>query len=623
MNNIRIAVTALVCMSAIAIASDMTKEENSDSDSVNDINITAYGVQPDSHRNATPAFIKAIENAKPGSVIRFPKGRYDFWPADAKKMQLYVSNNSDVNPKRVIGPILNKKNLTIDGQGSAFIYHDQVMPFEIQDSENITLRNFSVDWARPITSQGKIVAITDAYFDMQFLPDSWYEIRNERIVFYGEGWAGTGWGGGQPHDDTTGRIKYQSTGNLGWKGNLNKLKAEDQGNRTVRFYHKMPSNYKVGDVINFRAEDRNNVGIHIYRSKDTLVENVDMHYACAMGVVGQRAENITLRKLRILKPEGSGRRFTVFADATHFSGCKGRIIVEDSYFEHMHDDAINVHGTYVQIVEKIDPRTLKVKYMHGQSKTMDLAAEGDVCWLIDNETMLPYKEITVESFRILDDWHAHVKFKEDWPERVKVKDGLENLTWTPEVIFRRNKIVHNRARGMLFNSARRTLVEDNYVQTAGSAILVAGDCNYWFESGPVGVYGPVIIRNNTFDNCLTNLYQFTHAQISVDPVIPKLIAGGTCYHKDILIENNIFKVFDAPILFARSVDGITFKDNTIERTHDFQPYHYNPHMFKFEGCKKVDIRNNQLKGDVLGRDIKLLKMDKSQVKEDIGLKYVP
>ena len=584
-------------------------------------NLADYGFRPNSHENATVALRKALEalKGKKNITLVFPKGRYDFWQNKAFEKEVYISNHSDVNPKKIAFLLEGFDGITIDGQGSEFIFHGEMIPFEIIDSKKVTLKNFSIDWERPTFSQGSIEAIGEDYFDFKLSDHSWYKIQNDRLFFYGEGWGAYG-GWLQAHDGETGRLIYRLGDGAGIRGGLN-VKAKEIAPGVVRLWNKLPKIYKKGDVIVARHLDRNNPGFHIYRSKDTVIENVDLHFACAMGVIGQRSENITLKKFRIIKPEGSGRRMTTFADGTHFSGCKGLIHVEDSYFEHMFDDAINVHGTYVQIQEKTSAKSLKARFREGQAKALDNAGPGDKVMLIDNETMLPYATLTVKSFKNIGLWEMEYTFEEEVPARMKAKDGLENITWTPEVIFRRNKVVHNRARGMLFNGAGKMIVEDNYVQTSGSAILVAGDCNGWFESGPVGVHGPLIIRNNVFDACLTTAYQFTHAQIAIDPVIPKTVLGGDTYHKDIFIENNVFKVFDAPILFARSVKGLHFTGNTIEQVKDYKPWHYNKHMFNFEACKDVNIKNTKLIGKPLAKDVKLLRTAKEEIKEDMNLEF--
>ncbi len=587
------------------------------------LNMGNYGFRPNSHANAMPALRKALEAFKGHKNIRvfFPKGRYDFWPYKTFEKELYISNHSDVNPKRIAFLIEGFDGITIDGQGSTFIFHDEIIPFEVIDSNKVTIKNVRIDWERPTFSQGSIEKIGDDYFDFKLTDDSWYKIQNDRLFFYGEGWGQYG-GNMQAHDADTGRIIYRfGRDGAGFATNIGNMRAKEIAPGIVRLAHKLPDFYKINDVIILRHLDRNNPGFHIYRSKDTVLENVELNYCCAMGVIGQRSENITLKKFKIKSPEGRNRRMTSFADGTHFSGCKGMILVEDSHFEYMFDDAINVHGTYVQIREKLDKNTLKARFMHGQSKAMDNAAPGDMVMLIDNETMLPYATLTVKRFKNIGLWDMEYVFEEEIPARMKAKDGIENITWTPEVIFRRNTVRNNRARGMLFNGAGKMIVENNYVQTSGSAILVAGDCNQWFESGPVGIHGPLIIRNNTFDTCLTNLYQFTHAQISIDPVIPKTQLGGKCYHKDIFIERNLFKVFDAPILFARSVNGLHFKNNTIEQVKTFKPYHYNKHMFKLEACKNVAIKGNKLKGKPLAKDITLIRTAPEEIKEDMKLEF--
>ena len=80
--------------------------------------------------------------------------------------------------------------------------------------------------------------------------------------------------------------------------------------------------------------------------------------------------------------------------------------------------------------------------------------------------------------------------------------GIENLEWTPEVYFADNVIRNNRARGSLFSTPKKTVVEKNvFDHTSGTAILLCGDCNGWFETGACH---DVQIRNNKFINALTN-----------------------------------------------------------------------------------------------------------------------
>ncbi|MDE7126363.1 MAG: right-handed parallel beta-helix repeat-containing protein, partial [Bacteroidales bacterium] len=78
------------------------------------------------------------------------------------------------------------------------------------------------------------------------------------------------------------------------------------------------------------------------------------------------------------------------------------------------------------------------------------------------------------------------------------------------------------------------------------------------------------------------------ACISVGSRIPDL-RGSECYHRNILIEDNIFRVFDPRILNLFSVDNVTFRNNTIEMT-DAYPYQgKETRNFVYDNCRNIVI----------------------------------
>ncbi len=85
--------------------------------------------------------------------------------------------------------------------------------------------------------------------------------------------------------------------------------------------------------------------------------------------------------------------------------------------------------------------------------------------------------------------------------------------------------------------------------------------------------------------------------------------------------NNEFHPFDYPVLFARSVDGIWFENNTVQRSTRFEPYHARKHTFSFESCKAISIANNAFSEEVLGKNILLKWTDLNELKnaEEQGL----
>ena len=134
------------------------------------------------------------------------------------------------------------------------------------------------------------------------------------------------------------------------------------------------------------------------------------------------------------------------------------------------------------------------------------------------------------------------------------------------------------------------MCENNlFDHTHGTAILLGGDANGWYETGSCR---EVIIRNNKFINALTANYQFTNAIISIYPEIPNLKEQEKFFHSGITIENNQFETFDKPILYARSASGLIFKNNKITYNSEFEPFHWNKHLFLFEKVQNVIITNN-------------------------------
>ena len=106
------------------------------------------------------------------------------------------------------------------------------------------------------------------------------------------------------------------------------------------------------------------------------MQNVKVHYAEGMGLLAQLCENITLDEFSVcLRGDKDPRYFTTQADATHFSSCRGKIDSRNGLYEGMMDDAINVHGTYLKIKQRLDDHTVIAQYMHPQAYGVRVGSE--------------------------------------------------------------------------------------------------------------------------------------------------------------------------------------------------------------------------------------------------------
>jgi len=565
--------------------------------------ISAFGLKANSSKNASPVLQKALAKIKAEYkegekvILRFPEGRYEFHEKGAAVREYYISNHDQTNPKKVGIALEDMKNLTLDGQGSEFVFHGRMLPVSLLRSENCLLKNFSIDFENPHIAQVKIVE-NDPQDGIVFEPAPWvdYRIAKDSIFeAYGEGWTMRhSWG--IAFDGDTKHLVY-NTSDIGCptKG------ASEVAPRRIHAPGWKDARLVPGTVVAMRGWGRPTPGIFLSHDVNTTIENVKVHYAEGMGLLAQLCENITLEKFGVcLKGDADPRYFTTQADATHFSGCKGKIVSCNGLYEGMMDDAINVHGTYLKVVKRVDDRTLVGRYMHGQSWGFEWGCPGDEVQFIRSNTMeLVGKQNKIISIRPYDKEQTEgareflITFQEPVDQVINEQSGfgIENLTWTPEVLFSGNVIRNNRARGSLFSTPRKTIVENNlFDHTSGAAILLCGDCNGWFETGACR---HVIIRKNRFVNALTNLFQFTNAVISIYPEIPDLKGQQQYFHDGpeggIVIEDNEFETFDAPILYAKSVDGLVFRNNTIKLNTEYKPFHPNRNRFWLERVTNVTI----------------------------------
>ena len=573
---------------------------------------SSYGIDPNTGADVAGlvdkmlAQVKAEAAGKP-VTIRFAEGRYDFYPESAARREYYISNH-DQHKDRAVGiAIEGFHGLTLDGQGADFMFHGRMLPLSVVATEGCTLRNFSIDFATPHIAQAEVVKNEAEGITFRVAP--WVNARvTESGAFEhtGEGWAmSPGWG--IAFDSETRHIIYK-TGDIGTP--VHQVQQIDEYTFFAPAWR--DSRLSVGAIVAMRTYERPSPGVFVSHAKDTRFENVKVHYAEGMGLLAQMSEDIALDGFCVcLRGDDDPRYFTTQADATHFSGCKGKITSVNGLYEGMMDDAINVHGTYLKVVERIDDHTVKSRYMHGQAWGFDWGYVGDEVQFVRSNTMeLVGEEKTfVTTVSEISELNAQgsqfkglhgakefiIRFADALPAEISEAAGygIENLTWTPEVYFANNTIRNNRARGTLFSTPKRTVVEDNlFDHTSGTAILLCGDCNGWYETGACR---DVLIRRNRFVNALTCMFQFTNAVISIYPEIPNLEGQKTYFHggkkNAIRIVNNEFETFDYPLLYAKSIDGLLWKGNTIHHNEDYAPYHWNNSSVLLERVTNVKIDN--------------------------------
>ena len=551
------------------------------------VNASEFGMVPGVRKDQGPALRAAVSalRRQGGGVLNIPRGIYHFYPEGALNMSFHISNHDQPLIHPVCVPLADLRNVRVEGNGSLFLFHGKVVPLLVMDSENVSINRLSVDYERSWCTEARVVKTDDRFTEVEIDKKAYpYEIRNNRFVFQGKGWE-EGMGSCMAFEKGTGHI-IANTSDIGWNGHVEPL----GGSRLRLSWNLRQKGIKPGDTLVLRNYNRPHPGCVVYRARKTSLNDVSLHQSSGMALLVQRSEDFHMKGGGVMVRKGTGRVHTAGADATHFSNTRGGIVVEKALFEGMMDDAINVHSTCLGVMEVVDRHTLKCKYMHRQAVGFEVFLPGEKIRFINGPTLEPGGTATVKTAVKKNSAEMVITVEESLPSSVRAGDAVENADFYPSVVFRNNIVRNNRARGSLFTTPERVLVEGNlFDHSSGSAILLAGDAQGWYESGACH---EVVIRKNTFINNLTSRYQFTNAIISIYPEVKQLDRQRDYYHRNVLIENNVFKTFDVPLLFAISTDNLKFVNNKVIYNDEFKGWGQKP--FQFRRCANILIKDNKV-----------------------------
>ena len=524
--------------------------------------------------DATPAFLAAVEKVRAagGGTIDFAKGEYVFRTKSATPLSFNISNHNQTDPHAVQLPLVGLTNVTVRANGSLFLVDGAAIGFAILDSDNVRLEGIRLDWTRPFIPEAVIDGFENGKTRVKVDPVRFPHVYSNGC-FYA---TGTDWTLPVRYlvvarGDT--RALVPGTTDYLWKGRPMEKVADGTYVMDMDF---AKEGARKGDVIAFRSPARTCPGIVVYRSRDTVFEDVSVHSSWGMGLICQFSENFTWRgtgrpedrRSGVFARTETGRVFSANADASHFSNVKGRIVEENLLFETMMDDAINVHATSVEIAEVVAPKTIRCRYKHGDAYGFELFRQGERLRFIKRNTLENGPFVKVESFRLDGDREMTITLKYPVPPGFGAGDAVENAEFQPEVVFKNNVVGRNRARGALFTTSGRVRIEGNlFEDVSGSALLFSGDAQGWYESG--GCRG-VTIRGNTFRRCNKSYFQFCDGIISFYPVVKDIGSQKRAYHRGIAICDNAFETFRTPLVFARSVENLVFSGNKVDYCDDYE-----------------------------------------------------
>ena len=538
----------------------------------------AVRLRPDGTNDMTTTVNAAVETVRAagGGTIECERGDYHFAAGSVTRLPGYfISNHDPIDPLPVHIPLVGLTNVTIRGNGSTFICHGGTIACAIIECDNVRLEGVGFDWSRPFITElavrGYENGKTLVSIDRGVFP---FSISNGNFIAMFDGGFSTPVERTQAFSAKDNAIvartrDFRNCGRVARENPDGTLLLETDFSR---------SGVRPGDFIAFRPMLRPCPEIFGYRSRDIVLEDVAIHTGWGIGGMFQRCENVTWRgtgraedrRAGVFARKGSGHFTTLHADASHFSNVKGRVLVENALFEGMMDDAINVHSTCPAIAEVVSPTRIRCRCMREDGMGFDLFKPGETLRFVKGKTFEAGPVAKVAAVRQVSAAELVIDLEAAVPSGYAAGDVVENADWQPSVVFRGCIVGRNRARGSLFTTSKPVLVESNlFERVQGSAILFAGDAQLWYESGSCR---NVLVRGNTFRNCLTTKGGDCKAVISICPRVVDVAAQRIRVHQGITVEDNVFETFDAPLLYAYSASNVVFRHNEIRRNSDFPPY---------------------------------------------------
>ena len=524
------------------------------------IHFAAYATNP---ADNSAAVVRALNDCKRlgAKKLVFAKGVYRFRPDSLKSFMTYVSNNGDYS-RCFAFDLTGIENLEIDGNGSTFLFKGYVCPFYVNEAKNITLRNFIVDYERTFHSEGHIAEITDEYMDVTFSKEYPYYIDEQKhLRCVDDEGVEYPWYYMLEFDN----VKKETAYMVGDQWTGGGVPAEDLGNGRVRL-KKKGLRGTVGNVINFGIAYRKVPAITVTDTKGFALHNVTLYHAGGMGVIAQRSRDLLLDSLVVTPAPGKDRVVSVAADATHFVNCSGYIKMYNCHLSNQTDDATNIHGVYYRIADVVDQNRIMVELANNAQYGFYYLKPGLKLEFVNQQSLVTYAYGKIKSLYNISDRKFMVTLAEPVPAGVEKGHAIAGCSEYPDVHIKGCYFGNNRARGLLIGSRNRMLIEENTFHTPGSPILLEGDARGWFEQAGVR---DVIIRNNTFDNC--NFDNWNRGSIGCGSGIEREYFKESYYNRNLLIENNKFIIHRTPVLYLYSVDGITFRNNTIIATDEKYP----------------------------------------------------
>ncbi|MEI6751973.1 MAG: T9SS type A sorting domain-containing protein [Paludibacter sp.] len=504
-----------------------------------------------------PDLRTVLNNQSSNSVIDVPKGTYT--------LDLISSGAYS---------FINKKNVTINGNGSTIICNRQKQCFSFTSCENVVFNNFYIEYDPPCCTQGTINAISS-------------DKKTWDITIHD----------GYPVDSLEGtkvQVFGQSTLELVKNfGDIYGITVSKTGTRTFRLTGMSDKNsvVQLGDyvVLDVAATGTNIPahGIILNACKNMSLDSITMYDSNCFSFYEYDCEKTHYYRCGVTrKPYDS--KYTIqrlragSADGIHSKFAKIGPIIEECKVEYNGDDCIAVNGNFYPVYD-INATSKSIYMLCSSSNLSDFKISvGDSIVCVNNDGSIRGKGVaksisaalTAPTTAQLTTCYAKLGNQrnqfangfvvtiDNWIAGMAISDIFYSMNRSGagfKVI--NNQVGHNRSRAILIKSSNGIISGNTVVGSAMSGIAVAPEF-YWMEAG---CPSNIEISNNTIRNCMYNASMTGQSQAGALVVVSSAPQGGFSPAgglKNYNIHDNVIDGCPRPCVVLTSIDGVNYYNNT-------------------------------------------------------------
>ena len=470
------------------------------------------------------------------------------------------------------------KDILIDGCGASLVFSNVVSGFSVSGCDCVEIRNLKFDWDWDSKPLSDIVTVTNANPGNKEL-DLIFRDReaDENTIFAAITQC-------DPETFTYG-AKRGTREDYIYQHPECIVSAAKTDKNTLHIRHNGSfSDLKNGEVYILRHYVYDTAFMGISASRNITVNGISLYgYPGSGFIVNGKASHFQIINSYIgINPEYKDTRHTSLgADAIHIVNTDGCFNIENNDISGQGDDALNVHDG-LGCADEIIANKIKL------TASAFLVEVGDTLGFRDqkfNETDITATVIAKEQ---LPGNCCLLTFDKDL-EGIVGKDYIAfSLEYDSGNYTIRNNYIHeNRARGFLLQSSNGLCENNTFYKLDMQAIKVVMDISrgLWYEGTGVD---RLVIRNNKFELC-------TYARGGEVITIDTNLDGKTAVSQpftNIEITDNTFVDFPQYVLKANNINGLVFKNNTINTGSTFEREFIRGKSLFGQYCSNITFENN-------------------------------